>query len=478
MKVLLIEDDTIQAHAIGRLFARAEPVAFDVEHAGLLSRAKKVLSAGGIDAVLLDLALPDSQGLETFREVHAESPHTPVVVYSGAGDESLAQRAVQEGAQDYLVKGRAQGQELLRAVRYSIERGRSQEAIRESEERFRLLVENVQDYALFMVDPDGEIISWNSGAERIQGYSSHEAIGRSVAIFYMPEELERGTPRRDLARAATQGTFRSDGWRLRKDGARFYAEATISALRTTNGTLRGFAQVIRDVTDQRRLCEERIAYQNQLRELAAQLSVSEERERHRIATLLHDDVTQVLAAAEMKLDGLPREALRNCGEAVGDVRELIEQALQHTRSLTFDLSPPILYEVGLEAALESLAARMHRQDGLRVVIEHDPAASVALDPQGRVLVFQVVRELLRNVVKHARVSEARVTLLQTGQRVRTTVSDNGVGFDSAATSSRTGSEGGFGLFSVRERLAQVGSRMEIRSRPGGGTRVAFEVEAG
>ena len=352
MKILLIEDNNLQARAIAALFAREQPMAFDVEHAGLLSRAKEILHAGGIDVVLLDLALPDSHGLGTFREVHSEYPHTPVVVYSGADDESLAREAVQEGAQDYLVKGQTPAQELLRVVRYSIERSRAQDAMRESEERFRLLVESVQDYALFMVDPQGQVMSWNTGAERIKGYSANEAIGRPLTIFYTSDEVERGVPERDLREAETHGIYRSEGWRLRKDGRQFYAEAVISSLRAPDGALRGFAQVIRDVTEQRRTSEERIVYQNQLRELATQLSMSEERERHRIATLLHDDVSQVLAAAEMKLDSLPSEVSQSCSDAVRDVRELIEQAISRARSLTFDLSPPILYEVGLEAALE------------------------------------------------------------------------------------------------------------------------------
>lgn len=139
------------------------------------------------------------------------------------------------------------------------------EALRESEERFRLLVEGVQDYAIFMLDPHGCVISWNAGAVRIKGYSARKAIGRHFSLFYPPEDIARGVPDEVLGHAATAGTWEGEGWRLRKDGSRFWASVLITALRDGAGRLRGFAKVTRDITERQRT-NELLSRQRQLLE--------------------------------------------------------------------------------------------------------------------------------------------------------------------------------------------------------------------
>jgi PAS domain S-box-containing protein len=124
-----------------------------------------------------------------------------------------------------------------------------------SEERFRLLVDSVQDYAIFMLDPVGRIVTWNVGAERLKGYAASEIVGQSFECFYPPEAVASGWPREELRRATAHGRFEDEGWRVRKDGTRFWASVVLTALRERDGTLRGFAKVTRDLTD-RRLQEE------------------------------------------------------------------------------------------------------------------------------------------------------------------------------------------------------------------------------
>src|SRR2546428_7380926 len=123
------------------------------------------------------------------------------------------------------------------------------------EERFRLLVETVKDYAIFMLDPDGNVASWNAGAERIKGYHSEEIIGRHFSCFYLPKDVEAGKPGRELETAAAQGRAEEEGWRVRKDGSHFWANVVLTALRDEAGTLVAFAEVTRDLTEQRRAAE-------------------------------------------------------------------------------------------------------------------------------------------------------------------------------------------------------------------------------
>jgi len=137
------------------------------------------------------------------------------------------------------------------------QRKQADEALRASEERYRLLVAGMIDYAIFMLDPGGHIVTWNAGAQRLKGYQAHEIMGRHFSCFYAPEDLEGGKPARELEMALTEGRSADEGWRLRKDGTRFWADVVITAVRDEAGNLRGFSKVTRDLT-QRKEAEESI----------------------------------------------------------------------------------------------------------------------------------------------------------------------------------------------------------------------------
>src|SRR4051812_33721812 len=129
--------------------------------------------------------------------------------------------------------------------------------VHEAEERFRLLVDCVSDYAIFMLDPEGRIASWNKGAQRLKGYSASEIIGQHFSRFYGPEDLAAEKPRHELEIATAEGRVEDEGWRIRKDGTRFWALVVITAMRDSSGKLIGFAKVTRDLTE-RRAAEERL----------------------------------------------------------------------------------------------------------------------------------------------------------------------------------------------------------------------------
>lgn len=209
----------------------------------------------------------------------------------------------------------------------------------------------------------------------------------------------------------------------------------------------------------------------QLRALASELTLAEQRERRRLAQVLHDHLQQLLVAARMKIGSLVRRTEEpGLQESLAQIDRVVNQCIAESRSLTVELCPPVLYEGGLVAAVEWLARRMEEQHSLRVTVEA-PSDIEPLDESVRVLLFQAARELLFNVVKHSRADQAEVVLRCEGRdQVLLSVCDRGVGFDAARLDAE-GTASRFGLFSIRERVELLGGNMEVESGPGLGTRV-------
>jgi signal transduction histidine kinase len=210
------------------------------------------------------------------------------------------------------------------------------------------------------------------------------------------------------------------------------------------------------------------AYRDQLRSLASQLAITEERQRRDIATYLHDRIGQELALIKLRLEsvrGCAREDEHN--RVIDQVCELSAEIIRRTRTLTFEISPPILHELGLAPAIEWLADTMQSQHGLTVSVVADPVP--VLEEDLSALVFRSTNELLNNVVRHACARSAAVRVRTSGPWLRVEVEDDGCGF----VPDHVAQAGAFGLFSIRERLTYVGGRLELRSAPDQGTRATI-----
>ena len=219
-----------------------------------------------------------------------------------------------------------------------------------------------------------------------------------------------------------------------------------------------------DITRQKRLERSVRQHRRQLEAMASELALAEERERRRIAEHLHDRVGQTLLLAKMKIrrlraqPGVPEDGMR-------ELEALVDQLVRETRTLTSELSPPILYEAGLPAALRWLADKAGREYGFGIDVQTDERP-VSLDDSTAVCLFQVVRELLMNIAKHAEAHQVHLSLRQSGQRVLIEVSDDGVGFD---PDRKSAASGGMGLFVTRQRLEHLGGTFRIDSAAGRGT---------
>ena len=231
---------------------------------------------------------------------------------------------------------------------------------------------------------------------------------------------------------------------------------------------------LEDITERKKAEQELLDDQAQLKSLASQLTLAEERERRRIASELHDQISQSLVISKMKLEALCKSGYgKELDKALDEVCNSLGQTIADTRSLTFDLSPPILYELGFEAAVaEWLTGQIRDKHGIKTEFEDDGQPK-PLDDDIRVLLFRNVRELLINVVKHANAQNVKVSIRKVGKQIRVSVEDDGVGFDPAKVASMAAKRAEFGLFSIRERLEESGGHLEIESELSHGSRITM-----
>jgi PAS domain S-box-containing protein len=317
------------------------------------------------------------------------------------------------------------------------ERRRAEETLRESEERFRLLVQSVKDYAIFMLDPTGHISTWNAGAERIKGYTSDEIIGKHFSIFYTPEDLESGKPARELRIATTTGVYEEEGWRLRKDGSRFWANVVITAIWKPDGSLAGFAKVTRDLTDRR-------AAQERAIEAAKKAAAADEANRTKsqfLAAMSHELRTPLNAiggytdlltmgvrgqVTQEQLEDLQR-IKRSQQHLLGIINDILNFSRTEAGQTTYDYGP-----VPLTSVIENVAHMIEPQaaaKNLPLTIQTCPPNLIVWADKSKV--EQILLNLLSNAVKFT--NEGNVTLAcdwQDEQRIGITVKDTGTGIPS------------------------------------------------
>lgn len=310
--------------------------------------------------------------------------------------------------------------------------------------------------AVFFLRPDGRLLYVNEAMCRQLGYAEDELLRLRVTDF--DAALDAAQVRRSWEQISREGRLSFESVYRRRDGSEFPVEIAAHWL-SFDGT--EFSCVFaRDITERRQA-------QDRLRRAGAELALAEERERKELARGLHDHVVQDLALIKIRLGTLAPAAGTPAREPYEEIRALVDKAVHDARSLLFEISPPVLYELGLTPALEWLAERFTGETGIECDI-HCHGLAVELPQALQVLLFQVVRELLSNVRKHAQARQVSVDCRFTAEALRIEVRDDGVGFDADALA-RASAAAGFGLFSVRDRLELAGGGLDLVSSAGAGT---------
>jgi PAS domain S-box-containing protein len=357
-----------------------------------------------------------------------------------------------------------------------------EESVGVSEERLRLSLDAASATAWDWNVGTGEVVLDPRWIESL-GYGPADSPPDATSIIPMihPEDVDRF---RELVKALLEARLETLQYEFRllaRSGeTRWRLVLGRVATRSSDGKPLRVVGVEVDITERKRDELESARRQEQLRSLAAQLTLAEERERERIAAGLHDELGQILAIVKVRLAALRGStAPGEIDQRTREIRELLDEAIRQTRSLTFELSSPILKELGLESAIRSLSDRMDPGNDVRVHVRTDRRPK-PLSADVGVLLYRAVRELLLNVVKHAQAHQVEISVGRVGDQIRILVGDDGVGFD-VSQADQLAPTGGFGLFSIQEGLGHIGGRLEIDSAPGKGTRallIAPLAEAG
>jgi PAS domain S-box-containing protein len=349
-------------------------------------------------------------------------------------------------------------------------RKQAEEALLESEARFRTTFAGAP-IGIILLDMNGRLLDSNRVFQEILGYRSEELNQMIFCKLSHPEDAPQCIKLFQKMIAGKRDSYRMDSTRyLRKDGGLVWTRLQVSVVKDANGEPYFAIGMIEDITKRKRAEDEIRAYQERLRSLASELTLAEERERRRLAIQLHENIGQILAFAQIKLGTLTAEAATsNLAADLNELRNQIDHTIQFTRSLTFELSPPTLYELGFGDAVQWLASQFQGNCGTEIEVQQEPHPTPLTD-DARILLFLAVRELLINVAKHAQARHAKVVIKKEGDWLRIQVEDDGVGFNVAT--SRTA---GFGLFSIREQLDRIGGSLKVKSKPGHGTLVTLTI---
>ncbi len=482
IEIILADPNKAMRHSLRALLAREPDLAVVAEAADAKTTLNLVRQLTP-HLVIIDGALLDLRGLDLIRQIISESPGLKIIALSTFSDRRLALNILKAGASAYLLKD-ALFDELPRAVRLVLAHKicLSQSisdivlpdyvgVLRESEAQFRTVFERAP-FGTALLDQTGRLLQTNAAFQEMLGYGRDELQNMSFFTLAHPEDVAQCRRRFHELIRGKPGLFSMEQRYYRQDGRLVWGRLTVTLMPAGEDRPGTALAITQDISARKETEREIRAYQKQLRAMASELSLIEARERRTLATDLHDHVGQILALTQIKLGEVRQSVSGAAAAPLEEARRLLEQTIKATRLLTFELSPPVLYDLGLEAAVEWFGENLQEQSNLQVTVERE-GEPLPLGSETQVLLFKIVRELMLNAAKHSGAPHLRVGISRPDGHLRIDVEDDGVGFDHRELAGAVSKPRSFGLFSVRERLQRLQGRLEVDSAPGRGTRVSI-----
>jgi len=456
--ILVIEDNPADFFLIDSML-RSSPIPIGtICQATRIAEAYSLLEKGNIDLVLLDLSLPDSFGIASYLHIKSLVQHIPVIILSGHTESTIALKALQQGAQDYLVKGEFKADLLTRTIRYSIERKNAEEKILISEEKYRQMFYK-NPFPAWIYEPDNlKILEVNDAAIQKYGYERKDFLALTIEDIRPPEEIP--AMRQSIADRYQCQNWEDKVWKhLKKNGNIMLMEVTFYQI-DYYGKVAMQAQM-NDVTEKHRLekelCDQRQEKQQQITQAILE---TQEEDRKTVAAELHDNINQILATAQLYLTTGSQHP--DFAEMVSKGKECVLLAIDEIRKLTKSLVGPVFTSTGLKQAIESLATNIRDLKKINILTELDIVEKIDLSEALKLNLYRIVQEQLNNIVKYAQASEVIVEISGDKNSVVLLINDNGKGFDTSAQRE------GIGMINIRNRAELFNGKVTIDSAPGRG----------
>lgn len=366
-----------------------------------------------------------------------------------------------------------EGREVVLAICRDISRRKEAEKSILKSERFRRSLLDNAPYPILVISPEGIVNYVNHAMETFTGYFSEELVGEKTPYpWWHPDHI--ADTRQYFQSAFTEGINRVECKFMKKDGSEIWAAINAYSVHEDDHIQYVISNLV-DITYRKDAERKLDLYQKKLRELASELDITEERERRDMAEKIHDSIGQTLALVKIKAAMLEDVLKQGTGSDLAvQIVEGLDEVISFTRDFLFEISPPILYELGFEAAVRWLGDKMFADHGLSVEYEDDGLYK-SMNEDKKAFLFRSLRELLMNVIKHSEVEEVFIRSYLDGDLVILEVEDRGTGFDVETMYKNLGSSGSYGLFSIKERVDLLGGRMEIYSRKDRGTLVSISL---
>ncbi len=470
LSLLIIEDNPGDFILLNEQLQQMQLPVKNVVHAVNMEKVPSIIRDNHFDIVLLDLSLPDSSGIDSVITIDRLLPKTPIIVLSGVSSLEIATETISLGAQDYLVKGEFGPKLMAKTIQYSIERKRTLENLRVSNERYELINKATMD-TTWEYNFETNIGQWGEGFVNTFGYWDENLFFDRVGWQKMihPDDLERV-----ISNINFHFKNHLRNW---QDEYRFKAaDGTYKDVFTrgyfvygADGKASRIYGAITDITQRRKLEKELAFQQLSQQKLIVETTISaQEKERNELGKELHDNINQILATAKIYV-GIVRKDSTNSQELLDKSYEYINDAIEEIRKLSKSLVSPSIGNISLHDALKDLVHEVNIANTIKVELNYSVDPGKMIDDKKELMLYRVVQEQINNMLKHSQAKNGLICMKTEGSDLFLSISDDGVGFNKEERPK------GIGLQNITSRIEFYSGKMNITSSPGQGCKFEIKV---